>query len=66
MWYIYIYIYIHIYNEMLLAIGEANGNPFQYVAWTEEPGGLQSMGSQESDMTKQLNHPLFIHENKQH
>ena len=21
------------------------------VAWTEEPGGLQSMGSQESDMT---------------
>ena len=49
-----------------LAIGEANGNPFRYVAWTEEPGGLQSMGSQESDMTKQLNHPLFIHENKQH
>ena len=24
--------------------------------WTEEPGGLQSMGSQESDTTKQLNH----------
>ena len=23
--------------------------------WTEEPGGLQSMGLQESDMTKQLN-----------
>ena len=23
--------------------------------WTEEPGGLQSMGSQESDMTEQLN-----------
>ena len=27
-----------------------NGNPFQYLAWeipwTEEPGGLQSMGSQ--------------------
>ena len=22
--------------------------------WTEEPGGLQSMGSQELDMTKQL------------
>ena len=31
--------------------GEANGNPLQYsclerVSWTEEPGGLQSMGSQ--------------------
>ena len=23
--------------------------------WTEEPGGLQSMGSQESDTTEQLN-----------
>ena len=31
--------------------GEGNGNPLQYsclerVPWTEEPGGLQSMGSQ--------------------
>ena len=30
--------------------GEGNGNPLQYIAWkipwTEEPGGLQSMGSQ--------------------
>ena len=26
------------------------------IPWTEEPGGLQSMGSQESDMTKRLNH----------
>ena len=30
--------------------GEGNGNPFQYflpekIPWTEEPGGLQSMGS---------------------
>ena len=29
---------------------EGNGNPLQYFAWrspwTEEPGGLQSMGSQ--------------------
>ena len=24
------------------------------IPWTEEPGGLQSMESQESDMTKQL------------
>ena len=30
--------------------GEGNGNPLQFLAWrmpwTEEPGGLQSMGSQ--------------------
>ena len=26
------------------------------IPWTEGPGGLQSMGSQESDMTEQLNH----------
>ena len=32
--------------------GGRNGNPLQYscweIPWTEEPGGLQSMGSQES------------------
>ena len=32
--------------------GEGNGNPFQYscleILWKEEPGGLQSMGLQES------------------
>ena len=32
-----------------------NGNPLQFLAWeipwTEEPGGLQSMVSQELDMT---------------
>ena len=31
--------------------GEGNGYPLQYssweIPWTEEPGGLQSMGSQE-------------------
>ena len=30
--------------------GERNGNPLQYscwrISWTEEPGGLQSMGPQ--------------------
>ena len=26
------------------------------IPWTEEPGGLQSMGSQESDRTEWLNH----------
>ena len=26
------------------------------IPWTEEPGGLQSMGSQESDTTERRNH----------
>ena len=26
------------------------------IPWTEEPGGLQSIGSQESDTTEQLTH----------
>ena len=26
------------------------------IPWTEEPGGLQFMGSQESDTTERLNH----------
>ena len=37
--------------------GEGNGNPLQHswrIPWTEESGGLQSMGSQESDTTEQL------------
>ena len=43
--------------------GERNGNPLQYsclnilasvLPWTEEPDGLQSMGSQESNTTEQL------------
>ena len=29
------------------------------IPWTGEPGGLQSMGSQESDMTERLNHDWF-------
>ena len=38
--------------------GEGDGNPLQYSclenSWTEEPGGLQSTGSQESDTTERL------------
>ena len=38
-----------------LTLGEGNGNPLQHscwrIPWTEEPGGLQSMGSQGSGMT---------------
>ena len=29
------------------------------IPWTEEPGGLQSMGLQESDTTEQLTHTVF-------
>ena len=31
--------------------GEGNGNLPGEIPWTEEPGRLQAMGSQESDMT---------------
>ena len=30
------------------------------IPWTEEPGGLQSMGSQESDTTERLTHTHTI------
>ena len=32
------------------------------IPWTEEPGGLQSMGSQELDMTEQLNYHHHHHD----
>ena len=36
--------------ELRRSPGEGNGNPLQYLAWRstwiEEPGGLQSIGSQ--------------------
>ena len=37
--------------------GRGSGNPLQYsclenIPWTEEPGGLQSMGLKESDTTE--------------
>ena len=41
-------------SELVRSPGEGNGNPLQYSCLgnplTEEPGGLQSMGLQESDM----------------
>ena len=30
------------------------------ILWTEEPGGLQSMGPEESDMTEQLHFPFSL------
>ena len=42
----------------MLYTGEGNGTPLQYSClenpWTEEPGGLQSMASLESDTTERL------------
>ena len=35
-------------------IGIHSSIPAWRIPWTEDPGGLQSMGTQESDMTKQL------------
>ena len=39
-------------------VGEGNGTPLQYsgleIPWMEEPGGLQSLGSQRSDTTERL------------
>ena len=45
--------------------GGGNVNPFDMLAWdipwTEEPGGLQSMGHKESDTTEHLcMHPSLI------
>ena len=31
------------------------------IPWTEEAGGQQSMGSQESDMTERINHHMSAH-----
>ena len=42
--------------------GEGNGNPLQYscleILWTEEPVGLQFIGSQELDTTEQLTYTV--------
>ena len=45
--------------------GGGHSNPLQYscleIPWTEEPGGLQSLGHRESDTTEQLStHRLKI------
>ena len=41
-----------------MTTGEGDGTPLQYsclkIPWTEEPGGLQSMGSLRVDTTEQL------------
>ena len=51
--------------------GEGNGNPLQDSAWempwTEEPGGLQSMGCKELDVSYRPNNSnvgIFVRKNK--
>ena len=48
--------------------GEGNGNPLQYSclenSWTEEPGRLQAMGSEELDMTERLTLQAFQNHNR--
>ena len=42
--------------------GGGNGNLLAWeIPWTEDPGGLQSMGSQESDMTEQQSKHTHTH-----
>ena len=41
--------------------GGRNDNPLQYSCLENEPGGLQSMGSQESDMTERPRMPAVLH-----
>ena len=45
--------------------GEGNGSLLQYsclrIPWTEEPGGLQSMGLQSQDRTEQLSRAQHMH-----
>ena len=49
-------------QEDLLEKGKATHSsmPAWKIPWTEEPGGLESMGLKESDATKQLTHCNFI------
>ena len=41
--------------------GGRNGNPLQYSCLENEPGGLQSMESQESDVTERLRMQAALH-----
>ena len=54
--YIYLYIYIYISEK---AMAPHSSTLAWKIPWMEEPGGLQSMGSLESDMTEQLHFHFF-------
>ena len=57
--------YRFMYWACASAPGEGKGNPLQFstfgIPWTEEPGRLQSMESQESDMTYTTTTICFSH-----
>ena len=52
-------------NLNIMVPGEGNDSPSSILAWkipwTQEPGGLQSMGSLESDMTEWLHFHFSFH-----
>ena len=49
---------LHVYGRLMPIPGEGDGTPLQYsclkIPWTQEPGGLQSMGSQRVNTTERL------------
>ena len=52
------------YSMIRYMQGEGNGTPVLLpgkILWTEEPGGLLSIGLQESDTTEQINHQYDKH-----
>ena len=51
---VYIYIYIYIKCMLEKAMAPHSSTLAWRIPWMEEPGGLQSMGSQESDTTERL------------
>ena len=62
---IHICIFVHTYTHTYLYILEKEMMTHSSIIaweipWPEEPGGLQSRGSQMLDPTEQLNHQLFL------
>ena len=49
-------------NQVLGKEMATHSSPLAWrIPWTEEPAGLRSMGSQESDTTERLSHTLYSH-----
>ena len=61
---------LDLYRSLLLQPGEGNGTPLQYSClenpWTEEPGGLQSMGSQRVGHDWATSLSLYCYERHSH
>ena len=60
--YIHKFLYIHNIDESEDPLEKGMAAHSSFIAWripwTEESGGLQSMGCKESDMTEQLTHTM--------